>query len=156
MTQLGNKFKGTEDKNHLETYPHTAIFLFACACAVPVRMGECPTEFQILEYHPVFKKVLFLFPSGVYFQGTTIGMAPIMSMCTAEQSGGIVMVSHGLQGADRRGQGPFPLMSSQEILAFIKLCEIRSFSLMLFRLNSTLFLALFMILLIPQYFGDSL
>ncbi|XP_045883657.1 disintegrin and metalloproteinase domain-containing protein 12 [Meles meles] len=28
--------------------------------------------------------------SGVYFQGTTIGMAPIMSMCTAEQSGGIV------------------------------------------------------------------
>ncbi|XP_058606252.1 disintegrin and metalloproteinase domain-containing protein 12 isoform X3 [Onychostoma macrolepis] len=28
---------------------------------------------------------------GVYFQGTTIGMAPIMSMCTAEQSGGIVM-----------------------------------------------------------------
>uniref|UniRef100_A0ACB8F9I5 Disintegrin and metalloproteinase domain-containing protein 12 n=1 Tax=Sphaerodactylus townsendi TaxID=933632 RepID=A0ACB8F9I5_9SAUR len=31
--------------------------------------------------------------SGVYFQGTTIGMAPIMSMCTAEQSGGIVMVS---------------------------------------------------------------
>ncbi|XP_032346561.1 LOW QUALITY PROTEIN: disintegrin and metalloproteinase domain-containing protein 12 [Camelus ferus] len=29
--------------------------------------------------------------SGVYFQGTTIGMAPIMSMCTAEQSGGIVM-----------------------------------------------------------------
>uniref|UniRef100_A0A8C5FWD6 Peptidase M12B domain-containing protein n=1 Tax=Gadus morhua TaxID=8049 RepID=A0A8C5FWD6_GADMO len=27
--------------------------------------------------------------SGVYFQGTTIGMAPIMSMCTAEQSGGI-------------------------------------------------------------------
>lgn len=31
--------------------------------------------------------------SGVYFQGTTIGMAPIMSMCTAEQSGGVVMVS---------------------------------------------------------------
>lgn len=30
--------------------------------------------------------------SGVYFQGTTIGMAPIMSMCTVEQSGGIVMV----------------------------------------------------------------
>uniref|UniRef100_A0A670IA54 ADAM metallopeptidase domain 12 n=1 Tax=Podarcis muralis TaxID=64176 RepID=A0A670IA54_PODMU len=29
--------------------------------------------------------------SGAYFQGTTIGMAPIMSMCTAEQSGGIVM-----------------------------------------------------------------
>uniref|UniRef100_A0A8C2E8F4 ADAM metallopeptidase domain 12 n=1 Tax=Cyprinus carpio TaxID=7962 RepID=A0A8C2E8F4_CYPCA len=29
--------------------------------------------------------------SGVYFQGTTIGMAPIMSMCTAEQSGGIVV-----------------------------------------------------------------
>uniref|UniRef100_W5MM71 ADAM metallopeptidase domain 12 n=1 Tax=Lepisosteus oculatus TaxID=7918 RepID=W5MM71_LEPOC len=29
--------------------------------------------------------------SGVYFQGTTIGMAPIMSMCVAEQSGGIVM-----------------------------------------------------------------
>ncbi|XP_069548923.1 disintegrin and metalloproteinase domain-containing protein 12 isoform X2 [Brachyistius frenatus] len=29
--------------------------------------------------------------SGVYFQGTTIGMAPIMSMCTVEQSGGIVM-----------------------------------------------------------------
>ncbi|XP_062863969.1 disintegrin and metalloproteinase domain-containing protein 12 [Trichomycterus rosablanca] len=29
--------------------------------------------------------------SGVYFQGTTIGMAPIMSICTAEQSGGIVM-----------------------------------------------------------------
>ncbi|KAL2769115.1 disintegrin and metalloproteinase domain-containing protein 12 isoform 3 preproprotein [Daubentonia madagascariensis] len=29
--------------------------------------------------------------SGVYFQGTTIGMAPIMSMCTAEQSGGVVM-----------------------------------------------------------------
>ncbi|XP_060624602.2 disintegrin and metalloproteinase domain-containing protein 12 [Anolis sagrei] len=29
--------------------------------------------------------------SGVYFQGTTIGMAPILSMCTAEQSGGIVM-----------------------------------------------------------------
>uniref|UniRef100_A0A3P8VQD9 ADAM metallopeptidase domain 12 n=1 Tax=Cynoglossus semilaevis TaxID=244447 RepID=A0A3P8VQD9_CYNSE len=27
--------------------------------------------------------------SGVYFQGTTIGMAPIMSMCTADQSGGI-------------------------------------------------------------------
>lgn len=32
--------------------------------------------------------------SGVYFQGTTIGMAPIMSMCTAEQSGGIVMVNN--------------------------------------------------------------
>uniref|UniRef100_A0A8D0BMI2 ADAM metallopeptidase domain 12 n=1 Tax=Salvator merianae TaxID=96440 RepID=A0A8D0BMI2_SALMN len=29
--------------------------------------------------------------SGVYFQGTTIGMAPIMSICTEEQSGGIVM-----------------------------------------------------------------
>ncbi|NP_001035103.1 disintegrin and metalloproteinase domain-containing protein 12 precursor [Xenopus tropicalis] len=29
--------------------------------------------------------------SGVYFQGTTIGMAPIMSMCTADKSGGIVM-----------------------------------------------------------------
>ncbi|XP_058044259.1 disintegrin and metalloproteinase domain-containing protein 12 [Ahaetulla prasina] len=29
--------------------------------------------------------------SGIYFQGTTIGMAPIMSMCTKEQSGGIVM-----------------------------------------------------------------
>ncbi|KFO38257.1 Disintegrin and metalloproteinase domain-containing protein 12 [Fukomys damarensis] len=29
--------------------------------------------------------------SGIYFQGTTIGMAPIMSMCTAEQSGGVVM-----------------------------------------------------------------
>ncbi|XP_069467592.1 disintegrin and metalloproteinase domain-containing protein 12-like [Ambystoma mexicanum] len=29
--------------------------------------------------------------SGVYFQGTTIGMAPIRSMCTAEQSGGVVM-----------------------------------------------------------------
>uniref|UniRef100_A0A5F4VTP3 ADAM metallopeptidase domain 12 n=1 Tax=Callithrix jacchus TaxID=9483 RepID=A0A5F4VTP3_CALJA len=29
--------------------------------------------------------------SGVYFQGATIGMAPIMSMCTAEQSGGVVM-----------------------------------------------------------------
>ncbi|XP_045710311.1 disintegrin and metalloproteinase domain-containing protein 12 [Phyllostomus hastatus] len=29
--------------------------------------------------------------SGVYFQGTIIGMAPIMSMCTAEQSGGVVM-----------------------------------------------------------------
>ncbi|XP_054291986.1 disintegrin and metalloproteinase domain-containing protein 12 [Pongo pygmaeus] len=29
--------------------------------------------------------------SGVYFQGTIIGMAPIMSMCSAEQSGGIVM-----------------------------------------------------------------
>lgn len=36
----------------------------------------------------------FLSLSGVYFQGTTIGMAPIMSMCTAEQSGGIVMVSN--------------------------------------------------------------
>lgn len=33
--------------------------------------------------------------SGVYFQGTTIGMAPIMSMCTAEQSGGIVMEKPG-------------------------------------------------------------
>lgn len=31
--------------------------------------------------------------SGVYFQGTTIGMAPIMSMCTAEQSGGVVMTA---------------------------------------------------------------
>ncbi|KAG8135494.1 hypothetical protein E2320_008512 [Naja naja] len=30
--------------------------------------------------------------SGIYFQGTTIGMAPIMSMCTKEQSGGIVML----------------------------------------------------------------
>uniref|UniRef100_A0A671NAQ5 Disintegrin and metalloproteinase domain-containing protein 12-like n=1 Tax=Sinocyclocheilus anshuiensis TaxID=1608454 RepID=A0A671NAQ5_9TELE len=29
--------------------------------------------------------------SGVYFQGTTIGMAPIMRMRTAEQSGGIVL-----------------------------------------------------------------
>ncbi|XP_036907179.1 disintegrin and metalloproteinase domain-containing protein 12 [Sturnira hondurensis] len=29
--------------------------------------------------------------SGVYFQGTIIGMAPIMSMCTTEQSGGVVM-----------------------------------------------------------------
>lgn len=36
--------------------------------------------------------LLFFSFSGVYFQGTTIGMAPIMSMCTAEQSGGIVMV----------------------------------------------------------------
>ena len=35
---------------------------------------------------------VYLFFSGVYFQGTTIGMAPIMSMCTADQSGGIVMV----------------------------------------------------------------
>ena len=40
------------------------------------------------------KSFLFL-PSGVYFQGTIIGMAPIMSMCTAEQSGGVVMVSQG-------------------------------------------------------------
>lgn len=31
--------------------------------------------------------------SGVHFQGTTIGMAPIMSMCTADKSGGVVMVS---------------------------------------------------------------
>ncbi|EPQ17822.1 Disintegrin and metalloproteinase domain-containing protein 12 [Myotis brandtii] len=37
------------------------------------------------------RKAFLLSPSGVYFQGTTIGMAPIMSMCTAEQSGGIVM-----------------------------------------------------------------
>ncbi|XP_063818297.1 disintegrin and metalloproteinase domain-containing protein 12 [Pseudophryne corroboree] len=29
--------------------------------------------------------------SGVYFQGTTIGMAPIMSMCTADKSGGVVL-----------------------------------------------------------------
>ncbi|XP_075699223.1 disintegrin and metalloproteinase domain-containing protein 12 [Rhinoderma darwinii] len=29
--------------------------------------------------------------SGVHFQGTTIGMAPIMSMCTADKSGGVVM-----------------------------------------------------------------
>ncbi|XP_029465896.1 disintegrin and metalloproteinase domain-containing protein 12 [Rhinatrema bivittatum] len=29
--------------------------------------------------------------SGVYFQGTTIGMAPIMSMCIPDQSGGVVM-----------------------------------------------------------------
>uniref|UniRef100_A0A8C5WDK3 ADAM metallopeptidase domain 12 n=1 Tax=Leptobrachium leishanense TaxID=445787 RepID=A0A8C5WDK3_9ANUR len=29
--------------------------------------------------------------SGVSFQGTTIGMAPIMSMCTADKSGGVVM-----------------------------------------------------------------
>lgn len=40
------------------------------------------------------RDVLHLCFSGVYFQGTTIGMAPIMSMCTAEQSGGIVMVSN--------------------------------------------------------------
>ncbi|TRY58739.1 hypothetical protein DNTS_013120, partial [Danionella cerebrum] len=41
--------------------------------------------------------------SGVFFQGTTIGMAPIMSMCTAEQSGGIVMSrspAHIVQKAD--------------------------------------------------------
>lgn len=41
----------------------------------------------------VCKSVFVSICSGVYFQGTTIGMAPIMSMCTAEQSGGIVMVS---------------------------------------------------------------
>ncbi|XP_038599903.1 disintegrin and metalloproteinase domain-containing protein 12 [Tachyglossus aculeatus] len=29
--------------------------------------------------------------SGVFFQGTTVGMAPLLSMCTVEQSGGIVM-----------------------------------------------------------------
>ncbi|XP_063290790.1 disintegrin and metalloproteinase domain-containing protein 12 isoform X1 [Pelobates fuscus] len=29
--------------------------------------------------------------SGISFQGTTIGMAPIMSMCTADKSGGVVM-----------------------------------------------------------------
>ncbi|XP_053548942.1 disintegrin and metalloproteinase domain-containing protein 12 [Bombina bombina] len=29
--------------------------------------------------------------SGVYFQGTTIGMAPILSMCTADKSGGVLM-----------------------------------------------------------------
>lgn len=43
--------------------------------------------------------LLSLSRSGVYFQGTTIGMAPIMSMCTAEQSGGIVMVSQTFPGA---------------------------------------------------------
>uniref|UniRef100_A0A6I8NNB9 ADAM metallopeptidase domain 12 n=1 Tax=Ornithorhynchus anatinus TaxID=9258 RepID=A0A6I8NNB9_ORNAN len=29
--------------------------------------------------------------SGVFFQGTTVGVAPLLSMCTVEQSGGIVM-----------------------------------------------------------------
>ncbi|XP_044516285.1 disintegrin and metalloproteinase domain-containing protein 12 [Gracilinanus agilis] len=45
----------------------------------------------------IFRPSIHIFPPaetrccGVYFQGTTIGMAPIMSMCTAEQSGGVVM-----------------------------------------------------------------
>lgn len=46
-------------------------------------------RFQILRWLLIVSSVPH---SGVYFQGTTIGMAPIMSMCTVEQSGGIVMV----------------------------------------------------------------
>ncbi|XP_054654875.1 disintegrin and metalloproteinase domain-containing protein 12 isoform X2 [Dunckerocampus dactyliophorus] len=45
-------------------------------------------KFKLLPHRPHDNAQLI---SGVYFQGTTIGMAPIMSMCTAEQSGGIVM-----------------------------------------------------------------
>ncbi|KAI5607420.1 disintegrin and metalloproteinase domain-containing protein 12 isoform X2 [Silurus asotus] len=45
-------------------------------------------KFKLLPQRPHDNAQLI---SGVYFQGTTIGMAPIMSMCTAEQSGGIVM-----------------------------------------------------------------
>ncbi|XP_048047749.1 disintegrin and metalloproteinase domain-containing protein 12 isoform X1 [Megalobrama amblycephala] len=45
-------------------------------------------KLKLLPQHPHDNAQLI---SGVYFQGTTIGMAPIMSMCTAEQSGGIVM-----------------------------------------------------------------
>ncbi|CAH6793259.1 Adam12 [Phodopus roborovskii] len=48
--------------------------------------------------------------SGVYFQGTTIGMAPIMSMCTAEQSGGVVMVSQRCLG--NVFPFPFPMVFS--------------------------------------------
>ncbi len=55
--------------------------------------------FSLVDLNNSFLNLLSITPlssilcSGVYFQGTTIGMAPIMSMCTVEQSGGIVMVS---------------------------------------------------------------
>ncbi|XP_061788037.1 disintegrin and metalloproteinase domain-containing protein 12-like [Nerophis lumbriciformis] len=62
----------------------------------PITQDPFTTLHEFLDWRKV--KLLPLKPhdnaqliSGVYFQGTTIGMAPIMSMCTAEQSGGIVM-----------------------------------------------------------------
>lgn len=64
------------------------IFLFSSKRSKKMYLRKC--------LHPVFiseSPFSCLPPSGVYFQGTTIGMAPMMSMCTAEQSGGIVMVS---------------------------------------------------------------
>lgn len=57
---------------------------------MPIRAADvrkCPHSVQTRE-----RTCFLFFPSGVSFQGTTIGMAPIMSMCTAEQSGGVVMV----------------------------------------------------------------
>uniref|UniRef100_A0AAV2LHQ5 Disintegrin and metalloproteinase domain-containing protein 12 n=1 Tax=Knipowitschia caucasica TaxID=637954 RepID=A0AAV2LHQ5_KNICA len=63
----------------------------------PVTQDPFTTLHEFLDWRKV--KLLPVKPhdnaqliSGVYFQGTTIGMAPIMSMCTAEQSGGIVML----------------------------------------------------------------
>uniref|UniRef100_A0A8C6PZP4 ADAM metallopeptidase domain 12 n=1 Tax=Nothobranchius furzeri TaxID=105023 RepID=A0A8C6PZP4_NOTFU len=62
----------------------------------PITQDPFTTLHEFLDWRKV--KLLPLKPhdnaqliSGVYFQGTTIGMAPIMSMCTVEQSGGIVM-----------------------------------------------------------------
>uniref|UniRef100_A0A8C7Z0P1 ADAM metallopeptidase domain 12 n=1 Tax=Oryzias sinensis TaxID=183150 RepID=A0A8C7Z0P1_9TELE len=62
----------------------------------PITQDPFTTLHEFLDWRKV--KLLPLKPhdnaqliSGVFFQGTTIGMAPIMSMCTAEQSGGIVM-----------------------------------------------------------------
>lgn len=47
-------------------------------------------------------------------------------------------------------------MIPQEVTTFIRLCEDRSFPLMLFRFNSGFTLAVFIILYIPQYFRNCL
>lgn len=56
-------------------------------------------------------------------------MAPIMSMCTAEQSGGIVMVSEKHREASSNVHTYLPgnLMISQEISTWIRRCKFRSF-----------------------------
>uniref|UniRef100_A0A3B3DEH2 ADAM metallopeptidase domain 12 n=1 Tax=Oryzias melastigma TaxID=30732 RepID=A0A3B3DEH2_ORYME len=74
----------------------------------PITQDPFTTLHEFLDWRKV--KLLPLKPhdnaqliSGVYFQGTTIGMAPIMSMCTAEQSGGIVMRGCGCRVTVDRG-----------------------------------------------------
>lgn len=98
--------------------------LHSCTCPCPSCWNA--TNFRCLEmssFYMNLRKLFFKFPSGVYFQGTTIGMAPIMSMCTAEQSGGIVMVSQGHQGAEGSVPPISPHFSRQLLLLldFVKL-----------------------------------